>query len=270
MGPCLTTEARGGVPRLWPASGPRTPSPWGWGMPLWGMRPLPRCLHLPCPEGAVGVLRTAGGRKLTARGAVSAGCKYNQVNSHFHCIREGCQFSFLLKHQMTSHARKHMRRMLGKNFDRVPPSQVSARAPRGRSPRPARRDSLPSVHSTAPPPPPAQLPQGTPSSSQGPPSLMDTETDEYMDYTGCSPGAVSSESPTMDRSCSSTPVGNESTAPGERGAGRRAGQEETSGAGRSQPKAPHGPSQDWRFMVKRPRRTEAASVCGRASWSGGR
>ncbi|XP_077929926.1 zinc finger protein castor homolog 1 isoform X3 [Halichoerus grypus] len=99
------------------------------------------------------------------------GCKYNQVNSHFHCIREGCQFSFLLKHQMTSHARKHMRRMLGKNFDRVPPSQ-------------------------------------------GPPSLMDTETDEYMDYTGCSPGAVSSESSTMDRSCSSTPVGNESTAAG--------------------------------------------------------
>ncbi|XP_064219324.1 zinc finger protein castor homolog 1 isoform X2 [Aotus nancymaae] len=99
------------------------------------------------------------------------GCKYNQVNSHFHCIREGCQFSFLLKHQMTSHARKHMRRMLGKNFDRVPPSQ-------------------------------------------GPPSLMDAETDECMDYTGCSPGAVSSESSTMDRSCSSTPVGNESTAAG--------------------------------------------------------
>nr|XP_034359335.1 zinc finger protein castor homolog 1 isoform X2 [Arvicanthis niloticus] len=99
------------------------------------------------------------------------GCKYNQVNSHFHCIREACQFSFLLKHQMTSHARKHMRRMLGKNFDRVPPSQ-------------------------------------------GPPSLMDAETDEGMDYTGCSPGAASSESSTMDRSCSSTPVGNESTAAG--------------------------------------------------------
>uniref|UniRef100_I3ME98 Castor zinc finger 1 n=1 Tax=Ictidomys tridecemlineatus TaxID=43179 RepID=I3ME98_ICTTR len=99
------------------------------------------------------------------------GCKYNQVNSHFHCIREGCQFSFLLKHQMTSHARKHMRRMLGKNFDRVP-------------------------------------------ASQGPPSLMDAETDEGMDYTGCSPGAASSESSTMDRSCSSTPVGNESTAAG--------------------------------------------------------
>ncbi|KAM9688770.1 zinc finger protein castor homolog 1 [Trichechus inunguis] len=99
------------------------------------------------------------------------GCKYNQVNSHFHCIREGCQFSFLLKHQMTSHARKHMRRMLGKNFDRVPPSQ-------------------------------------------GAPSLKDPETDEYMDYTGCSPGAMSSESSTMDRSCSSTPVGNESTAAG--------------------------------------------------------
>nr|XP_054518663.1 zinc finger protein castor homolog 1 isoform X3 [Pan troglodytes] len=99
------------------------------------------------------------------------GCKYNQVNSHFHCIREGCQFSFLLKHQMTSHARKHMRRMLGKNFDRVPPSQ-------------------------------------------GPAGLMDAETDECMDYTGCSPGAMSSESSTMDRSCSSTPVGNESTAAG--------------------------------------------------------
>ncbi|KAL8198326.1 UNVERIFIED_CONTAM: Zinc finger protein castor 1 [Gekko kuhli] len=98
------------------------------------------------------------------------GCKYNQVNSHFHCIREGCQFSFLLKHQMTSHARKHMRRMLGKNFDRVP--------------------------------------------TQGPQSLMDTETDEYIDYTGCSPGGISSESSNMDRSCSSTPVGNESTSGG--------------------------------------------------------
>uniref|UniRef100_F7FUG2 C2H2-type domain-containing protein n=2 Tax=Monodelphis domestica TaxID=13616 RepID=F7FUG2_MONDO len=43
---------------------------------------------------------------------------------------------------------------------------------------------------------------------------MDTETDEYMDYTGCSPGAVSSESSNMDRSCSSTPVGNESTSAG--------------------------------------------------------
>lgn len=58
--------------------------------------------------------------RTTYNGFVSVGCKYNQVNSHFHCIREGCQFSFLLKHQMTSHARKHMRRMLGKNFDRVP------------------------------------------------------------------------------------------------------------------------------------------------------
>lgn len=44
---------------------------------------------------------------------------------------------------------------------------------------------------------------------------MDAETDEGMDYTGCSPGAASSESSTMDRSCSSTPVGNESTAAGE-------------------------------------------------------
>lgn len=43
-------------------------------------------------------------------------------------------------------------------------------------------------------------------------SMMDTETDEYMDYTGLgSPGGMSSESSNPDRSCSSTPVGNEST-----------------------------------------------------------
>ncbi|XP_069804212.1 zinc finger protein castor homolog 1 isoform X6 [Dendropsophus ebraccatus] len=121
------------------------------------------------------------------------GCKYNQVNSHFHCIREGCQFSFLLKHQMTSHARKHMRRMLGKNFDRVP-GQVISHTPLGGS----------TAHS--------------PSSTENPSSLqatsltmMDTETDECMDYTGLgSPGGMSSESSNLDRSCSSTPVGNES------------------------------------------------------------
>ncbi|XP_074074576.1 zinc finger protein castor homolog 1 isoform X4 [Macrotis lagotis] len=129
------------------------------------------------------------------------GCKYNQVNSHFHCIREGCQFSFLLKHQMTSHARKHMRRMLGKNFDRVP-TQVMG--------HPARKENLSHVGSMAPSP----ASSGTPTSFQGPQGLMDTETDEYMDYTGCSPGALSSESSNMDRSCSSTPVGNESTSAG--------------------------------------------------------
>ncbi|XP_077167632.1 zinc finger protein castor homolog 1 isoform X3 [Paroedura picta] len=129
------------------------------------------------------------------------GCKYNQVNSHFHCIREGCQFSFLLKHQMTSHARKHMRRMLGKNFDRVP-TQVIGHTPRN--------ESLPPVSSMAPSP----ASSGTPASFQGPQSLMDTETDEYIDYTGCSPGGLSSESSNMDRSCSSTPVGNESTSAG--------------------------------------------------------
>lgn len=80
-----------------------------------------------CARHAVSALSFGRWRRLMARWAVSTGCKYNQVNSHFHCIREGCQFSFLLKHQMTSHARKHMRRMLGKNFDRVPPSQVRAR-----------------------------------------------------------------------------------------------------------------------------------------------
>ncbi|PKU40547.1 hypothetical protein llap_9150 [Limosa lapponica baueri] len=129
------------------------------------------------------------------------GCKYNQVNSHFHCIREGCQFSFLLKHQMTSHARKHMRRMLGKNFDRVP-TQVIGHTPRN--------ENLPQVGSMAPSP----ASSGTPASFQGPSSMMDTETDEYMDYTGCSPGGISSESSNMDRSCSSTPVGNESTSAG--------------------------------------------------------
>ncbi|XP_016158895.1 PREDICTED: zinc finger protein castor homolog 1 [Ficedula albicollis] len=129
------------------------------------------------------------------------GCKYNQVNSHFHCIREGCQFSFLLKHQMTSHARKHMRRMLGKNFDRVP-TQVIGHTPRN--------ENLPQVGSMAPSP----ASSGTPASFQGAPSMMDTETEEYMDYTGCSPGGISSESSNMDRSCSSTPVGNESTSAG--------------------------------------------------------
>ncbi|XP_070615813.1 zinc finger protein castor homolog 1 [Erythrolamprus reginae] len=129
------------------------------------------------------------------------GCKYNQVNSHFHCIREGCQFSFLLKHQMTSHARKHMRRMLGKNFDRVPTQVVG---------HTARNDSHPQVSSLATSP----ASSGNPASFQGAPSLMDPETEEYLDYAGCSPSAISSESSNMDRSCSSTPVGNESTSAG--------------------------------------------------------
>uniref|UniRef100_A0A096M7Y5 Castor zinc finger 1 n=1 Tax=Poecilia formosa TaxID=48698 RepID=A0A096M7Y5_POEFO len=109
------------------------------------------------------------------------GCKYNQVNSHFHCIREGCQFSFLLKHQMTSHARKHMRRMLGKNFDRVP-SQAG----------------ITSGFSSA---------------------VMD-DTDDYLEYMGGggggggSPLGLSSESSNQDRSCTSTPVGNDSSPAG--------------------------------------------------------
>ncbi|XP_053307963.1 zinc finger protein castor homolog 1 isoform X2 [Spea bombifrons] len=127
------------------------------------------------------------------------GCKYNQVNSHFHCIREGCQFSFLLKHQMTSHARKHMRRMLGKNFDRVP-GQVLPQTHRG--------DNLSQLGSAAPSPSSTENPS---SFQMTPQNMMDTETDEYMDYTGGgSPGGMSSESSNLDRSCSSTPVGNES------------------------------------------------------------
>lgn len=105
--------------------------PHGWGGEH-ALSPTPSAQLATLPRSPERGRRAAGavsvGRRgaLTPGGAVSTGCKYNQVNSHFHCIREGCQFSFLLKHQMTSHARKHMRRMLGKNFDRVPPSQVRA------------------------------------------------------------------------------------------------------------------------------------------------
>ncbi|KAL1021153.1 hypothetical protein UPYG_G00009490 [Umbra pygmaea] len=128
------------------------------------------------------------------------GCKYNQVNSHFHCIREGCQFSFLLKHQMTSHARKHMRRMLGKNFDRVP-SQVVSHGQRA--------DDIQHL---------SGLGSGSMGSQAGMnpgfSSMMD-ETDDYMDYMGGgSPLGLSSESSNPDRSCSSTPVGNESSPAG--------------------------------------------------------
>ncbi|XP_047223934.1 zinc finger protein castor homolog 1 isoform X5 [Girardinichthys multiradiatus] len=134
------------------------------------------------------------------------GCKYNQVNSHFHCIREGCQFSFLLKHQMTSHARKHMRRMLGKNFDRVP-SQVM---PLGH-----RADEM--QHATG-------LLSGAVASQPGITSgfssaVMD-DTDDYLEYMGGgggglgSPLGLSSESSNQDRSCTSTPLGNDSSPAG--------------------------------------------------------
>ncbi|XP_051518109.1 zinc finger protein castor homolog 1-like isoform X3 [Myxocyprinus asiaticus] len=125
------------------------------------------------------------------------GCKYNQVNSHFHCIREGCQFSFLLKHQMTSHARKHMRRMLGKNFDRVP-SQVVSHAH-----RPEEMHHMASLSSS-----------GVVGSHPNFSSMME-ENDDYMDYTGGgSPLGLSSESSNQDRSCTSTPVGNDSSPAG--------------------------------------------------------
>uniref|UniRef100_UPI003AAA7811 zinc finger protein castor homolog 1 n=1 Tax=Centroberyx gerrardi TaxID=166262 RepID=UPI003AAA7811 len=127
------------------------------------------------------------------------GCKYNQVNSHFHCIREGCQFSFLLKHQMTSHARKHMRRMLGKNFDRVP-SQVM---PLGQ-----RSDEMHQMSGMGSGP-------GGHGMASGFSGMMD-ETDDYMDYMGGggSPLGLSSESSNQDRSCTSTPVGNEGSPAG--------------------------------------------------------
>ncbi|XP_028850355.1 zinc finger protein castor homolog 1 isoform X3 [Denticeps clupeoides] len=128
------------------------------------------------------------------------GCKYNQVNSHFHCIREGCQFSFLLKHQMTSHARKHMRRMLGKNFDRVP-SQLMAHGQRS--------EDLQHLASMA-----AGAVGSHSALTPGFSSMMD-EADDYMDYMGGgSPLGLSSESSNPDRSCTSTPVGNESSPAG--------------------------------------------------------
>ncbi|XP_060912986.1 zinc finger protein castor homolog 1 isoform X5 [Labrus mixtus] len=123
------------------------------------------------------------------------GCKYNQVNSHFHCIREGCQFSFLLKHQMTSHARKHMRRMLGKNFDRVPSQMMS---------HGQRADEMQHVSGMMS----GHLGNQSGINSGFSSSMMD-ETDDYMDYMGGggSPLGLSSESSNQDRSCTSTPVG---------------------------------------------------------------
>ncbi|XP_044208803.1 zinc finger protein castor homolog 1 isoform X2 [Thunnus albacares] len=131
------------------------------------------------------------------------GCKYNQVNSHFHCIREGCQFSFLLKHQMTSHARKHMRRMLGKNFDRVP-SQVMPLGQRADDMQHASGMMSGAV---------GAHPGITSGFSSG---IMD-ETDDYMDYMGGggSPLGLSSESSNQDRSCTSTPVGNDGSPAGQ-------------------------------------------------------
>ncbi|XP_072553100.1 zinc finger protein castor homolog 1 isoform X1 [Salminus brasiliensis] len=129
------------------------------------------------------------------------GCKYNQVNSHFHCIREGCMFSFLLKHQMTSHARKHMRRMLGKNFDRVP-SQVVAHG----------HSSEEMQHMAGLASPGAMA--GHPGLNSSFSSMME-DNDDYMDYMGGgSPLGLSSESSTQDRSCTSTPVGNDSSPAG--------------------------------------------------------
>nr|XP_057939427.1 zinc finger protein castor homolog 1 isoform X6 [Doryrhamphus excisus] len=129
------------------------------------------------------------------------GCKYNQVNSHFHCIREGCQFSFLLKHQMTSHARKHMRRMLGKNFDRVP-SQV---VPLGQ-----RTDKMHVSGMMSGP-----LASHSDITSSYSSATVD-DADDYVDYMGGggSPLGISSESSNQDRSCTSTPVGNDGSPAG--------------------------------------------------------
>ncbi|XP_061690108.1 zinc finger protein castor homolog 1 isoform X3 [Syngnathoides biaculeatus] len=131
------------------------------------------------------------------------GCKYNQVNSHFHCIREGCQFSFLLKHQMTSHARKHMRRMLGKNFDRVP-SQVMSLSQR-----------MDDMHHGSNMASAAMAAHSDINSSYS--SATIEEAEDYVDYMGGggSPLGISSESSNQDRSCTSTPVGNDGSPAGQ-------------------------------------------------------
>ncbi|XP_062397690.1 zinc finger protein castor homolog 1 isoform X4 [Sardina pilchardus] len=153
------------------------------------------------------------------------GCKYNQVNSHFHCIREGCQFSFLLKHQMTSHARKHMRRMLGKNFDRVP-SQMMPLAQ-----RPEELQQMASMAAGA-------MGGGQPGLTAGFSSMMD-DGDDYMDYMGAgSPLGLSSESSNQDRSCTSTPVGNESSPAGP---GCQGGAPPASAGPADTPAPPHAP-----------------------------
>eukprot|EP00057_Strongylocentrotus_purpuratus_P030440 XP_781684.2 PREDICTED: zinc finger protein castor homolog 1 [Strongylocentrotus purpuratus] len=54
-------------------------------------------------------------RKLDCR---RPGCKYNLLHKHYHCMHQGCQFSFLQIQQMESHGRKHMRRIYGKFFNR--------------------------------------------------------------------------------------------------------------------------------------------------------
>ncbi|XP_022090253.1 zinc finger protein castor homolog 1-like isoform X2 [Acanthaster planci] len=46
------------------------------------------------------------------------GCKYNLLNKHYHCLHQGCNFSFLQIQQMESHGRKHMRRIYGKHFNK--------------------------------------------------------------------------------------------------------------------------------------------------------
>ncbi|XP_071805727.1 zinc finger protein castor homolog 1-like isoform X2 [Asterias amurensis] len=54
-------------------------------------------------------------RKLDCR---RPGCKYNLLNKHYHCLHQGCNFSFLQIQQMESHGRKHMRRIYGKHFNK--------------------------------------------------------------------------------------------------------------------------------------------------------
>ncbi|XP_070562081.1 zinc finger protein castor homolog 1-like isoform X2 [Ptychodera flava] len=54
-----------------------------------------------------------------------AGCKYNMIKKHFHCIRPGCKFSFTLQSQMETHARKHLRRIYGRNFEKQPQAMAS-------------------------------------------------------------------------------------------------------------------------------------------------
>lgn len=133
---------------------------------------------------------------------------------------------------MTSHARKHMRRMLGKNFDRVPSQVRQARFSSkivfcsllfwhvplmvlcavlkvvSHAHQAEEMQHMASLASSG-------VMGSHPSLTSNFSSMME-ENDDYVDYSGVgSPLGLSSESSNPDRSCTSTPVGNDSSPAGE-------------------------------------------------------
>nr|XP_020471210.1 LOW QUALITY PROTEIN: zinc finger protein castor homolog 1 [Monopterus albus] len=149
-------------------------------------------------------------------------CEF-RMRGHYHCLRHGCFFVTNITTKLPWHIKKHEKAerraangfkyftkreecgrlgMLGKNFDRVP-SQVM---PLGQ-----RADEMQHVSGLLSGPPASQ-----PGIASGFSSAIMDETDDYMDYMGAggSPLGLSSESSNQDRSCTSTPVGNDSSPAG--------------------------------------------------------